>query len=201
MSMGAMSDSFASSIAFSAVPPTPIPSMPGGHHPAPIVGTVFNTQSTSESDGFSITNLDLFSEPPPVAAIFPSTVLPMTSSKCTTAGVLSFVLRRAPSGSATIEGVGESAGRLFRLEFQNENLVLLEDGQPIATVPDIITLLDSHTGQAVVTEGVRFGQRVTIVAFDAPQQWTTEAGLAVVGPRAFGYDIDFEPVATVGVGR
>ena len=46
----------------------PMPSMPGGHQPAPIVGTVFSTQSTMESDGSSITNLDLFSEPPPFAA-------------------------------------------------------------------------------------------------------------------------------------
>ena len=35
------------------VPPMPMPSMPGGHQPAPIVGTVFNTQSTIESDGLA----------------------------------------------------------------------------------------------------------------------------------------------------
>ena len=58
----------------------PMPSMPGGHQPAPIVGTVFITQSTIESRGFSIANLDLFSEPPPLAAIFTSTVLPGTIS-------------------------------------------------------------------------------------------------------------------------
>ena len=80
MSMGSISASLASSIAFSALPPMPMPSMPGGHQPAPIVGTVFSTQSTIESDGFSITNFDLFSEPPPLAAIFTSTVLPGTSS-------------------------------------------------------------------------------------------------------------------------
>jgi hypothetical protein len=56
------------SIAFSAVPPMPMPSMPGGHQPAPIVGTVFSTQSTIAVDGLSITNLLLFSEPPPLAA-------------------------------------------------------------------------------------------------------------------------------------
>ena len=39
MSMSSISASLASSTAFSAVPPTPMPSMPGGHQPAPIVGT------------------------------------------------------------------------------------------------------------------------------------------------------------------
>ena len=46
MSMSSISASLAISIAFSAVPPMPMPSMPGGHQPAPIVGTVFSTQST-----------------------------------------------------------------------------------------------------------------------------------------------------------
>jgi hypothetical protein len=68
MSTGAISDSLASSIAFSGVPPMPMPRMPGGHQPAPMVGTVFSTQSTMESEGLSITNFDLFSEPPPLAA-------------------------------------------------------------------------------------------------------------------------------------
>jgi hypothetical protein len=51
MSIGSISDSLAISMAFSAVPPTPMPSMPGGHQPAPIVGTVLSTQSTMESTG------------------------------------------------------------------------------------------------------------------------------------------------------
>ena len=93
----------ASSMAFSAVPPMPIPKIPGGHHPAPIVGTVFNTQSTILSEGLSITNFDLASEPPPLAAISTSTVLPNTTSMCTTAGVLSRVLIRFPAGSFKIE--------------------------------------------------------------------------------------------------
>ena len=103
MSIGSISTSFAMSIAFSAVPPTPMPSIPGGHQPAPIVGTVFSTQSTSESDGLSIANFDLFSEPPPFAATFTSTVLPGTSSMWITAGVLSRVFTRVNSGSARID--------------------------------------------------------------------------------------------------
>ena len=49
MSIGSISDSFARTMALSAVPPTPMPSMPGGHQPAPIAGTVSSTQSTIES--------------------------------------------------------------------------------------------------------------------------------------------------------
>ena len=67
-------------MAFSGVPPIPIPRMPGGHQPAPIVGTVLRTQSTMESEGLSITILALFSEPPPLAAQITSTPSPGTIS-------------------------------------------------------------------------------------------------------------------------
>jgi hypothetical protein len=80
MSIASNSDSFASTIAFSAVPPMPIPSMPGGHQPAPISGTVSRIQSTIESDGLSIVMIALFSEPPPLAATAISSSSPGTTS-------------------------------------------------------------------------------------------------------------------------
>ncbi len=81
----------------------PMPSMPGGHQPAPMVGTVFSTQSTIESDGLSMANLVFASEPPPLAATITSTLLPGTTLTLTTPGVLSLVLMRLPAGSASTE--------------------------------------------------------------------------------------------------
>ena len=83
---------------------------PGGHQPEPIVGTVLSTQSTVESLGFSMTNLDLFSEPPPLAASLTSTVSPGTISKCTTAGVLSRVFFRVKAGSVTMDARSTLSG-------------------------------------------------------------------------------------------
>lgn len=94
-------------------------------------------------------------------------------------------------GSVVLEGIDADRGRLVRVEFQNENLVVLEDGEARATVPDIITVLDVHTGHAVVTEALRYGQRVALVVFPSPEPWTTPEGLGVVGPRAFGYELDY----------
>ena len=71
---------------------------------------------------------------------------------------------------------------------------MLEDGQPLATVPDIITLLDIHTGHGIVTEGIRYGQRIEIVAFPAPRCGPRPRGSRRSGPRAFGYDFDYVPV-------
>ena len=56
-----------------------------------------------ESDGFSIANFDLASEPPPFAATITSTVSPGTILTLMTAGVLSLVLLRLPAGSASTE--------------------------------------------------------------------------------------------------
>src|SRR5439155_24476104 len=73
------------------------------HQPAPVDGPVLTTQSTIESDGFSIGNFAEFSEPPPLGAILASPVPPGTTSKWMTAGVLSRELARFPAGSWRID--------------------------------------------------------------------------------------------------
>jgi DUF917 family protein len=100
-------------------------------------------------------------------------------------------------GSATVEGTGSQRGRSLVLEIQNENLVALEDGAVRASVPDIITVCDAQTAQAIHTERLRYGQRVTVVAFPCDPIWRTVRGLKLAGPRAFGYDFDYEPVETM----
>ena len=68
-------------------------------------------------------------------------------------------------GSVVVEGLSTDAGRLIRLELQNENLVALERGKVLASVPDLITVLDSETADAIATERIHYGQRVTVIAF------------------------------------
>jgi DUF917 family protein len=97
-------------------------------------------------------------------------------------------------GSVVVEGLGADAGRLIRLELQNENLVALERGRVLASVPDLITVLDAETADAIGTERIRYGQRVTVIAFPCDPVWRTENGIATAGPRAFGYDFDYLPV-------
>jgi DUF917 family protein len=62
-------------------------------------------------------------------------------------------------------------------------------------VPDLICVLDSQTGDAIGTELLRYGQRVSVLALPCDERWRTAAGLALVGPRAFGYDIDYAAVS------
>ncbi len=99
-------------------------------------------------------------------------------------------------GSVTVEGIGEHRGRLTRVEIQNENLVVMEDGAVIVSVPDLVTIVDSETGDAISTEMLRFGQRVSVLAWACDPLWRTPRGLELAGPRAFGYDLDYEPFGT-----
>ncbi|MGH8896284.1 MAG: DUF917 domain-containing protein [Egibacteraceae bacterium] len=97
-------------------------------------------------------------------------------------------------GHARIEGTGPDAGSALTIRFQNEHLVALRDGEVVASVPDLIIVLDAETGAPITTEQLRYGLRVTVIAAPCDSRWRTSQGLALVGPRAFGYDLDYTPV-------
>ncbi|MGI8330933.1 DUF917 domain-containing protein [Actinomadura scrupuli] len=97
-------------------------------------------------------------------------------------------------GSLVVDGTGDDRGRLLRVEIQNENLIALEDGRLRASVPDLITVVDAQTGDAISTEALRYGQRVSVLSWPCDPIWRTERGIATAGPRAFGYDLDYTPV-------
>ncbi|MFG1700579.1 DUF917 domain-containing protein [Nonomuraea sp. NPDC049309] len=113
-------------------------------------------------------------------------------------GKLTDVERRTTGGfvrgTATIEGTGDDRGRRLSVELQNENLVAIEDGRVRAMVPDLITVVDTETAVAIQTESLRYGQRVTVLAWPCDPLWRTGKGLETAGPRAFGYDLDYVPV-------
>ena len=100
-------------------------------------------------------------------------------------------------GHLVIDGLGADRGRRVHVAIQNENLVVTEDDRTLATVPDIITVLDTQTSEVIFTELLRYGQRVSLLAVPAPEIWCTERGLEVAGPRAFGFDLDYQPVQTL----
>jgi DUF917 family protein len=94
-------------------------------------------------------------------------------------------------GQATIAGLEACEGEEFQVDFQNEFTVGRHDGTLRVMVPDLICVLDSESGEAIGTETIRYGQRVSVVSLPAADVLTTPAGLHFVGPRAFGYDLDF----------
>jgi DUF917 family protein len=129
----------------------------------------------------------------PVAAI-----LLVEPGKLLYKGKVLDVERRATEGFlrgvARFDGSDDWRGLAMTIDFQNEWIVARLDGQPMAMSPDLICVLDSVSGEAVGTETIRYGQRITVIALPPPAVFLSEEGLQHVGPRAFGYDIDFKSV-------
>ncbi|MER3437222.1 MAG: DUF917 domain-containing protein [Chloroflexota bacterium] len=97
-------------------------------------------------------------------------------------------------GETRIAGLDAFAGREMVVRFQNEHLVAIERDEVIASVPDLIAIVDTERGEPITTENLRYGFRVTIIGIPCDPKWRTPEGLALGGPRHFGYDIDYVPV-------
>lgn len=61
------------------------------------------------------------------------------------------------------------------------------DAQIIATVPDLICVIDAQNGQAMGSPDYKYGRKVVVLGITAAPQWTdTERGLSLGDMRAFG---------------
>jgi hypothetical protein len=101
-------------------------------------------------------------------------------------------------GRVVIDGLDEDRGSRLEIAFQNEWVVAWRDGAPVAMSPDLICVLDTQSGEACGTETIGYGRRVTVVILPAPPAFLTPKGLEHVGPRAFGYDLDFRSALEEG---
>lgn len=82
------------------------------------------------------------------------------------------------------------------IEFQNEFLIARdEDDTVLASVPDLICIVDKDTGAPITTGSLRYGQRVKVMGVPAPKLLKTDAALDVIGPGAFGYDIEYQQLS------
>jgi len=100
-------------------------------------------------------------------------------------------------GEITIEGIDEYKGQTMQVHFQNENLVAIKDGKVVASVPDLITLLDLETAVPLTTEAVKYGYRCFVIGIPCSEMWRTEKGLEVAGPKYFGYDVEYRPIEEI----
>jgi hypothetical protein len=106
------------------------------------------------------------------------------------------VERRTVEGFArgTVRFVSFEGDSRLEITFQNEHLVAVVDGEVRCTVPDLICVLEDDTAEPITTEGLRYGQRVTVVGISTPDLMRTPEALAVFGPACFGLDVPFRPV-------
>ena len=91
----------------------------------------------------------------------------------------------------------ETKDRVVTVDFQNENLVVrTADGEVLATVPDLITLVEQDSAEPLATEILQYGYRVSILLLPAPELLTKAEVLEHLGHEAFGYqfaDYQYKP--------
>lgn len=88
--------------------------------------------------------------------------------------------------------------RKMVIPFKNENIYAKIDDKLVCSVPDLIAVIDSDTGEAVGTPDYRYGLIVFVLGIAPNNKWTdTERGIEIGGPVSFGLDkMEYKPVAT-----
>lgn len=96
-------------------------------------------------------------------------------------------------GQALIKSFDDDAAPL-RINIKNEYLAARIGSRVVASVPDLITVIDFETSTPINAERLRYGQRVTVLGVGCPAYYRKDNALSVVGPRCFGFDFDFTPI-------
>lgn len=97
------------------------------------------------------------------------------------------------SGNIFIDGLDSSRGARMRIWVKNENIIAWLDEKPAVLPPDLIMLLGEN-GYGVVNSDIAHGMKVDVVAAPAKEILRKPRGLEVIGPRHFGFDLEYVPI-------
>jgi len=90
-------------------------------------------------------------------------------------------------GTATL--LTDSGSKIV-IHYQNEYLAATNGNTLLACTPDIIVLFDEIGCKPITSESLRYGLQLSLIKVPAPAIWTTQKGLSLVGPQAFGYSFN-----------
>jgi hypothetical protein len=97
-------------------------------------------------------------------------------------------------GNTTIQGQGPDDGHILKIWLKNENHVTYRDEKEFVTSPDLITIIDARNGEAYTNTLLEEGMEIAVLGAPAEQKYRSAEGLALLGPRYFGFDIDYVPI-------
>lgn len=96
-------------------------------------------------------------------------------------------------GSARLQSF-DDANVKMELLIKNEYLVARVGGKVVASVPDLICIVEQETSRPLNAERMRYGQRVSVFGIGCTHHYRTPEALAVTSPRAFGFDMEYVPL-------
>jgi DUF917 family protein len=97
-------------------------------------------------------------------------------------------------GEHEIEGEDDFSGQHLRLWFKNENHMSWLNGEPYVASPDILEVVDPQTGEPLSNTYLEKGQRIVVIGVRRRPQFDNQRGLEVLGPRHWGFDVEFRPI-------
>jgi hypothetical protein len=100
-------------------------------------------------------------------------------------------------GTTTVEG----SGHTLRVWFKNENHVTWLDGRSWVLSPDLIMVLDAASGEPYTNTLLPEGANVGVIGARADDKLRTPRALLHLGPRHYGFDMEYTPIETLMGGR
>lgn len=95
-------------------------------------------------------------------------------------------------GTTTIQS---DAGDEYKIWFKNENHVCWKNGEPFVSSPDLICVVDRHTGEPIPNPKMRQAQEVAIIVLPCDERLRQDKIKNVLDPQYFGFeDISYVPV-------
>ncbi|MGC8496840.1 MAG: DUF917 domain-containing protein [Thermoplasmata archaeon] len=99
-------------------------------------------------------------------------------------------------GYYTLDGIGEYSGSKLKIWFKNENLISWLNDSPYITSPDLIILTTVDLNP--VTNPInKTGQEYFVFGMRSDKKWRTVAGLNVMAPKFFGFEIEYKPIENI----
>ena len=97
-----------------------------------------------------------------------------------------------------ISGTEDFTGKTYEVFVKNENIIGWLDGEIDAMSPDYIYNLDPKTGESIVSKAgigsYPIGKEVVLIGLPSADQWRSDMGIKLMGPKHFGFDFDFTPI-------
>ncbi|KAJ5993673.1 hypothetical protein N7451_009397 [Penicillium sp. IBT 35674x] len=111
-------------------------------------------------------------------------------------------------GVLNVDGtLSDGTKAAIKIPFKNENAFVeaVSNGQSkiLASVPDLIAIIDAETGAGLGTPEYKYGLKVVIIAIAASPRWTdTKRGMELGGPGSMGFDeVEYNPIGKYSMPR
>ena len=100
-------------------------------------------------------------------------------------------------GTTHLRGTDVYANHSMDVFFSNENHVVLLDGKPFVSSPDLIILANPESGEGFTNTEIKPGDRAVVIGARNIPIFRSDLALKYFGPRYWGFDCEYIPIETV----